>query len=247
MWKKLIALTCLLAAPAMAQDKAFTLQAPDALVETGLLKHLLPRFSLKKGIRITVSPEEGDASLGTEGTPVFRQDNTIWHLSKQDGSYTDAFQEWLLSDVGKRTIEAFKPDGTALFSADVAVQEDVVEVAITGDVVTGERVSLTQCGRCHVVNEKNKFNAIGSTPSFRLMRNFGDWRERFEVFYVLKPHGSFTQIEDVTPPFEPHLPPPIAPLELTLDDLDAIIAYVSTLEPADLGAPIEAGGAFQSP
>ncbi len=70
------------------------------------------------------------------------------------------------------------------------------------------------------------------------MRSFDDWDVRFSSFYVLKPHGAFTQIEDVTEPFPEDLPSPIAPLELTLDDIDAILAYVASIEPAALGAPL---------
>ena len=66
-----------------------------------------------------------------------------------------------------------------------------------------------------------------------------NWDTRFETFHLLNPHPSFTQIENVTEPFDPTLPPPIVPLTMTLDDLDAILAYVAGLEAADLGAPIQ--------
>ena len=55
---------------------------------------------------------------------------------------------------------------------------------------------------------------------------------------MLNPHPAFTQVADVTPPFHEERPPPIIPVEMTLDDLQAILAYVAALEPADLGAPI---------
>ena len=248
MWKKslLIGMTILIAPFAAAQDKAFTLDAPAALTETGFLKHLLPRFSLKKGVRITVTDGAGgDAAFGTDGTPVFRQGDTVWHFAAPQTADTDAFLDWLTSDVGKRTIEAFAPEGTSLFSADVGVVEVVQQAVLSGDAVLGEKVALTECGRCHVVNESNKMNAIGSTPSFALMRSFPDWQERFETFYVLKPHAAFTQVTEVTAPFPENLPSPIAPIEVTLDEIDAIAAYVSSIAPADLGAPIEAGQAFQ--
>jgi hypothetical protein len=117
---------------------------------------------------------------------------------------------------------------------------ETVEVnVLEGDAVAGEEISLTQCGRCHVINEKNRMNGMGSTPSFRVLRSLPSWQERFETFYVLNPHPSFTQIEDVTPPFDPARPSPIVPIEITLDDLEAILAYVSLVEPADLGAPIQ--------
>ncbi len=39
-------------------------------------------------------------------------------------------------------------------------------------------------------------------------------------------------------PFDESRPSPIVPLRITLDDLDAILAYVATIEPAQLsGAP----------
>ena len=247
MWKLGVFLGVVLASPLSAQEKTFTLQAPDALVENGFMKYLLPRFSLKKGIRITLVEDQADAQIGQAGTPVFKEGDTLWSLSKTDGPYTDAFEEWLLSDVGKRTIEGFKIGDVAIFSADVSQNTKTIAVVLTGDVALGERIALETCGRCHVVNEKNRMNAIGSTPSFALMRNFDDWRQRFEAFYVLKPHGAFTQVKDVTPPFEEHLPPPIAPIEVTVEDIDAITAYVASLSPADLGAPIQAGSAFQSP
>ena len=239
MMKHLFCVLALAGTPAVAQDKAFTLDAPDALVETGFLKHLLPRFSLKTGVRITLSADGGEAEFGPEGTPVFRRDDVVWSFDAPPGDDTDAFLKWLQSDVGKRTIEAFAPDGEALFSADVAVKAVVKTVVLSGDKAVGEKVSLTRCGRCHVINESNKMNAIGSTPSFRLLRSFSDWQERFETFFMLKPHPAFTQVEDVTEPFAAHLPSPIAPIEVTLDEIEAITAYVSSIEPADLGAPIQ--------
>ena len=247
MLKKLVIAWLLLASPALAQGKTFTLQAPPALIETGLMKHILPRFSLKKGIRITLIDSGADAQFGATGTPVFRQTDTLWHFASNDTPHAATFLDWLTSDVGKRTIDTFQPDGTQIFSSDVApkVEEQIVE--LTGDVAWGEKVSLTKCGRCHVVNETNRMNAIGSTPSFALLRSFDDWDSRFQAFFVLKPHGAFTQVEGITEPFPENLPSPIAPIEVTVDEIDAILAYVNTIEPADLGAPIQAGSAFQSP
>ena len=239
MFRKVAVLAFMLVSPVMAQDKAFSLQAPDTLIETGFMKHLLPRFSLKTGIRITVSPQAGDTAFGPEGTPVFRQGATVWHFAKAGDADADAFEAWLLSDVGKRTIEAFAPDGDALFSADVATAAVVKTIALTGDMVLGEATSLKQCGRCHVVNESNRMNAIGSTPSFALMRTFPDWEARFETFFVLRPHPAFTQVKDITAPFPENLPSPIVPIVVTVEEIEAITAYVRSIEPADLGAPIQ--------
>ncbi len=239
MLKRLCAVVVFAAMPVAAQDKSFTLQSPAVLTETGLLKHILPRFSLKTGIRITLSEEASDATFGPDGAPVFRQDDMIWSLQKTDGPHTDAFYDWLVSDVGKRTIEGFTADSGASFSTDVSVQPAAIVVPLTGDAVLGEEVSLSRCGRCHVVNETNRMNAIGSAPSFPLMRNFADWEGRFQTFFLLKPHAAFTQVAGVTDPFPENLPSPIAPIEVTLDEIDAIVAYVATVEPADLGAPVQ--------
>lgn len=239
MLRKLAVLAVLMAHPAWAEDRAFVLQAPDALVETGLLKHLLPRFSLKTGIRITLSDQPGDAAFGSDGTPAFRQDATVWHFATTGDADAVRFRDWLLSDVGKRTVDGFAPEGVALFSSNVAAARVAETAAPDGDLALGEATSLRQCGRCHVVNESNRMNAIGSTPSFALMRTFPDWQSRFESFFVLKPHPAFTQVENVTAPFPDHLPSPIAPITVTVEEIEAITAYVGSITPADLGSPIQ--------
>lgn len=238
MIRKMLVLALLLAPSAQAQEKAFSLQAPDALVETGFMKHLLPRFSLKTGVRITLD-QAGLAAFGADGTPVFRQGATIWYFDNPGGANTDAFEKWLLSDVGKRTIDAFAPEGEQMFSSDVTVVVEEKEVVLTGDLALGEKTSLQQCGRCHVVNETNRMNAIGSSPSFALMRTFPDWQERFETFFMLKPHPAFTQVAEITEPFPEERPSPIAPIEVTWEEIEAITAYVGSIPPADLGAPIK--------
>lgn len=229
------ALFCGLPLVAGAQDKSFSLSAPEEMVESGFLGHILPRFSLKTGVKIAVVSEGGDAGFGSTGVPVFRDGQTIWHLTGEDADIA-RFRDWLLSDVGKRAVEGF--DGAA-YSSDLAVEVAQAAPQYDGDIAIGEKVSMTHCGRCHVINESNRMNGLGSTPSFALLRTFADWDERFSAFYALKPHAAFTQIEAVTPPFDISRPSPIVPIEMTLSDLDAIIAYVSVIAPADLGAPIQ--------
>jgi len=235
--KKWFLLMFLLPLPAFAQDKAFNLSVPQELVQTGLIDYILPRFSLKTGVRITIT-DNAETALGDAGTPVFKGPERLWHLSPVDAPAAVRFQDWLLSDIGKRTIEAFEADGTAPFSADVT--EAVVEAAvqIEGDAVAGKALSLKKCGRCHVVAAENRMDAIGSSPSFALMRTFDDWQRRFEDFYVLRPHPAFTQVTGITPPFDPSLPSPIEPIVVAEEDIQAILAYVATVPPADLGAPI---------
>lgn len=232
-----VAFTC----AAAAQEKSFELSAPPQLVESGLLKHLLPRFSLKTGIRVTLTDGAAAMTIGEKGTPIFKRGDTIWRMVREDTTAADVFAGWLLSDVGKRTIEGFTPASGIAFSADVTQAQAAVMVELTGDAALGEKLSLAQCGRCHVIDESNRMNAIGSSPSFAVMRTFPDWQERFETFFMLKPHGAFTQVVDVTEPFPDHLPSPIAPIEVTLEDIEAITAFVGSISPADLGAPIQTG------
>lgn len=229
-----------LAGKGLAQDRQFTLSAPDALVETGLLEYLLPRFSLKTGIRIEINGPTPEVVFSTHsGIAVFADQNVQWRMEISNSENAKRFADWLRSDIGARTIEAFQPTGTPMFRVSKAVAKADTAVVLDGDVAKGEELSMNLCGRCHVVGERNKMKGLGSTPSFAVLRTFPDWLARFETFYVLRPHAAFTQIEDVTPPFDPERPSPIVPVEMTLEDLDAVLAFVQTVPPADLGAPIQ--------
>lgn len=230
---------CLLPLSAAAQNKDFTLSAPAAVVETGFLQHLLPRFSLKHGVRISQVETGGDVVIGADGTPVFAGLDTVWHMTYSDAEGPALFAQWLTSDIGKRTIDSFTRDDAQVFTGRFTVEPVAAELSFDGDAVAGERLSLTHCGRCHVINETNRMKGMGQTPSFALMRTFEDWQNRFSTFYVLNPHPSFSQVTDITPPFPNNLPPAIVPIEITQDELEAILAYVATIPPADLGAPLQ--------
>lgn len=225
--------------------RSFSLSAPAELVETGFLKYLLPRFSLKTGIRIELVPEgaAGDARLASQGKgpSVFDGLGTRWTLSISDAENADLlrFKSWITGEVGRRTIDAFPAGGGVRFKASTQRYEEQVALVLPGDAVEGEALAVRHCGRCHMVNEATRMSSIGSTPSFAVMRAFRDWKDRFEAFFVLRPHPAFTVIENVTEPFDPFRPPPIVPVEMTLKDLEALMAYVSRVEPADLGAPIQ--------
>ncbi|WP_235862269.1 hypothetical protein [Roseovarius litorisediminis] len=238
-----IVATGLMPALARADDRTFRLSVPDALIETGLMKHLLPRFSLKTGVRIELVPEATEAEItlsSGKGRPVFSDSKTTWHLRlhAQDHAGAARFADWLNSEVGQRTLTSFEVDGTAHYTLPDAVEEIDGAVQFEGNAVRGRALSVRHCGRCHVVSEDNRMNAIGSTPSFFVLRAMSDWDVRFQSFYALNPHPAFTQIAEVTKPFPIHQPPPIIPVEITLDDLEAILAYVSDVAPADLGAPL---------
>jgi len=107
--------------------------------------------------------------------------------------------------------------------------------AAAQDYAPGEKLTLFNCGRCHRVSDKDRMGGIGSTPSFAALRNFADWEERMKVFWTLRPHPSFTQIEGMTDPFPPDRPAYVYPISLTLEQLRVIIEYARSIEPADLG------------
>ncbi|MDA7966619.1 cytochrome c [Ruegeria sp.] len=225
--------------PSLSQE-AIGLSAPDEVSDSGLLQHILPRFSLKTGIRV-IADENGEMSLNSAppGDPVFARGGVTYHLLTDGTDRQDRFRDWLLSDIGKRTVESFAPQQGEPFSASVTVAAAPQEQAIDGNVTLGQELSLTHCGRCHVIGPQNRMNGLGSTPSFAVLRAMPDWSDRFEAFFALNPHPSFTQIIDVTPPFAVDRPPPIHPVEITLDELEAILAFVAALSAADLGAPLQ--------
>lgn len=99
----------------------------------------------------------------------------------------------------------------------------------------GQKLTKQHCGRCHVVPGGNPFGSIGSTPSFRVLRNYPDWQARFAAFYAEPPHAAITEIEGVTEPHDPARPPPVTPMRLTEAEMEAILAYVATIEPKDVG------------
>ncbi|MDW4497647.1 cytochrome c [Sulfitobacter sp. D35] len=225
----------------LAQDNSFRLSAPQEIVETGLLNYLLPRFSLKHGIRVTLTGpgEDADATLGDTGTPVFAGPEATWHLDGIDTPAETEFSDWLLSEIGQNTVASFQRDGAAPFGPVPVARAKKAELAYDGDPAEGETISLTHCGRCHVINERNRMKGMGSTPSFAVLRTLAEWEVKFASFYALNPHQSFTQVDEITAPFDPMRPPPIAPMRISVDDIEAILAYVATIPPADLGAPIQ--------
>ncbi|WP_254054670.1 hypothetical protein [Roseovarius sp. EL26] len=229
----------------LSAAEGFRLAVPEIMIETGFLKHLLPRFSLKTGVRIEVVKEGAAAEVRLlqqgGGRTIFIGSSGPWLLQIETPDHAGAarFSDWLMSEVGQRTITAFKIDGTVLFHLPGPAQIEVAEVHFDGDVSEGAKLSVLHCGRCHTVNEATKFSAIGSTPSFAVLRTMEDWDLRFQSFYLLNPHPAFTQIAAVTDPFPIDRPPPIIPVELTIAEFEAILAYVSVIPPADLGAPLQ--------
>ncbi|MBW4710054.1 cytochrome c [Roseobacter sp. YSTF-M11] len=226
--------------PLSAQED-LRLAVPGALEKSGFAQFLVPRFVLKTGVRITRVGEDEAAQMRftTDGRALFEGLGERWALAHEGGAGAERFADWLRSDIGLRTIESFvAPDGSR-FSTQIKAAAIAPVLNYDGDPVKGEQLSLRMCGRCHVINEKNRMNGMGATPSFAVLRTLSDWDDRFATFHLRNPHPSFTQIEDITDPFDPSLPSPIVPMEMTQADLEAIVAYVSGLPPADLGDPLQ--------
>ncbi len=238
-----IAALVLLPVWVQADTKTVRLHAPAKLVETGLLKYILPRFSLKTQVKVTQVQEvaQADITFGAQGRPLFEGAGEVWRMDQRSEGHagTDRFVAWLMSEIGTRTILAYAPEGTPLFTKPSQTEQAVAEITFDGDPVLGLRVSRTHCIRCHVVDDQALLSGIGSTPSFAVLRSLPDWDQRFAAFFALNPHPSFTVIQDVTEPFPHDRPSPIVPIDLTLDDLDAILAYVAGMAPAELGAPLK--------
>ncbi|TMV08958.1 hypothetical protein FGK63_07510 [Ruegeria sediminis] len=236
----LLCLSLVLSASPSMSEEALGVASPDEVARSGILQHILPRFSLKTGIRV-VADEAGPMEIAASGPgdPVFQRGGTIYHLRIEDDPRQQRFRDWLLSDIGKRTVEGFQPQDGAPFSAsfEVVAAAEIHEVGEKA--ALGEKLSLTHCGRCHVIGPQNRMNGLGSTPSFSVLRALPDWLDRFQQFYALNPHPAFTQVDGVTPPFDPERPSPIHPLSITLDDLDAILDFVAAVRAADLGAPLQ--------
>ena len=91
----------------------------------------------------------------------------------------------------------------------------------------GFELSRQLCSRCHVIGEYNRMGGIGNSPSFTWMVKSSDWRERFLTFYSRRPHPVFTRVPGYA--LWSDAPPYYPPFEITLDEIDLIVAYVETL------------------
>ena len=100
--------------------------------------------------------------------------------------------------------------------------------AHAGDVAQGRELARQHCTRCHIVAGMNTVS-IGSTPSFTTIANStSDSVDRFRSFYALRPHPAFMRIKGLTPLSD--IPSPIAPIHLTLEEVEHIADFAATLK-----------------
>ncbi len=234
-----------LATGALAQEEAreFRLTVADEVAASGIIAYLLPRFTLKTGRRAELVKAGGDVVIGPGGAPsavplMARGGAVITLQVASDNPAAARFAGWITSEIGQTAIASFVPDTGAGFTAAPQVVA-VAEIIFEGDAALGERLSRPHCGRCHRVSADRSSMDIGSAPSFPALRALDDWAERFLAFYALNPHPAFLRVTGISPAFDPALPPPIVPIEITLDEMEAIQAYAAGLAPADLGSVIQ--------
>jgi len=97
-----------------------------------------------------------------------------------------------------------------------------------GNAEHGQKLAATDCARCHVLPGEHNMG-LDMSPSFKVMvtSKLADWRKRFKTFYNLRPHPNFARIRELPQTFES--PPVVHPFELSLKDLDDLMAYVDEL------------------
>ncbi len=224
---------------AQSDDRTFRLAVPDELVESGLMAHVLPRFSLKTSRRAEITQEEADAVLGPEGVPVFARGDVAYALALvTEDADARTFLDWLQSAAGQSAVTGFVPSNGAAFTP-IAAAAIVEPIAFEGDVAKGLAVAEAHCTRCHTVAPGDRSN-IASTPSFMALRALPDWDQRFAAFFALNPHPAFLRVEGLSPPFDPSRPPSMIPIVISEAEMQDVQAYAASLAPAELGKEVEA-------
>ena len=213
--------------PAVIRGHVAARTADSALVPEGVAQDLANSGEAEAGQRVLLAPDEtqggGFAVVLVPGSPGY--------------DHAERFADWLASDIGQRTVASFA--GPVAYRPGVRDEAEEAAVLPEGDADEGERLSILHCGRCHVVSDKNRFAGIGSTPSFPALRSIPGWEEKFLTFWDENPHPSFLQVTGVTEPFDPDRPPHIAPVEITVEEMEAIVAFAASIQPMDLGAEVQ--------
>ncbi|MAN79710.1 MAG: hypothetical protein CMM77_16985 [Rhodospirillaceae bacterium] len=99
--------------------------------------------------------------------------------------------------------------------------------AAAADPTNGRALAERHCTRCHVVGDVNPHGGIGSTPSLQWIKKLPDWRERFQTFYVRRPHLAFIKVEGLAPLTK--LAPYATPITIAPGDAEDIFAFVEAL------------------
>ena len=229
------------------RNNKILIKLPEELVHLGFDKFLFSRFKFRSQISIVHPTTEKviHAELGVtdSGSEVFSDLNgVVYRLKVQTKNplvkdKLHKFQLWLTEGPGSQVIEDFSYDGMPLFAKLPQIVEEIEEVEFIGDVRKGKTIAVLHCKRCHVV-DSDVYSGIGSTPSFHAMKSSSRWVERFSAFWTENPHVSIISVEDLFDAGGDSSPVPIAPVNLKLEDIDDILAYVDSIQAKDLGLPV---------
>ncbi|KRO87594.1 MAG: hypothetical protein ABR89_08400 [Rhodobacter sp. BACL10 MAG-120910-bin24] len=243
--KKILAiliLVSLISQPLIANtERSFKIWVDVKLSQTGLLDFLLPRFSLKNNTKVEIVSKRTDSDLAlgvSNSEPIFAMNfDKYGVLTINENHSAVFFIEWMRSGVVETAVAAFNAlNGTTFLHISRDVQR--VEIVFEGNATLGAKLAKQHCGRCHKVGQSESEFGIGSTPSFRALRALKDWDERMMSFYVRNPHPAFMRVEGISEEFDEERPATISPIELSIEDTEALQSYVSGLEPANLGEEV---------
>lgn len=121
--------------------------------------------------------------------------------------------------------------GIVLAAAGLLACSSPLAAHAEGSIEEGREIAAKHCTRCHVVGDINPTGGISSTPSFQLLvKRRPDYKDRFQTFFVRRPHPAFLWLESLGR-IRPDLPPNAEPVELTEDDVRDILAFIETLKP----------------
>ena len=232
----------------MGLNSAFALSlSHETVIPSELIQYVVPRFSLKTRIRFDQVESSGDIQLVTvrpeTGAEVMKlvSGETVY-ITAAGGAVKSsdyrAFVDWLVSEPGRATIADFELDGQQIAIPTAADEAAPIEMVIVGNIDHGRELSRDHCRRCHKVDRADKYAGIDNAPSFHAMRTFDDWYIRFSTFYAVSPHKALISVEGSGIEKNRALIT-IAPIDLQMDDINDIVAFVHSLTPLDLGKPIQ--------
>ncbi len=232
----------------MGLNSAFALSlSHETVIPSELVQYVVPRFSLKTRIRFDQVESSGDIQLVTvrpeTGAEVMKLvSGERVYITAAGGAVESsdyrAFVDWLVSEPGRATIAAFELDGQQIAIPTAADEAAPIEMVIVGNIDHGRELSRDHCRRCHKVDRADKYAGIDNAPSFHAMRTFDDWYIRFSKFYAVSPHKALISVEGSGIEKNRALIT-IAPIDLQMDDINDIVAFVHSLTPLDLGKPIQ--------
>ena len=232
----------------MGFNSAFGLSlSHEIVIPSELVQYVIPRFSLKTRIRFDQVESAGDIQLVTErpetGAEVLKlvSGETVYITAvggAVESSDYRAFVDWLVSEPGRATIADFELMVSRSRFRRPPRKLLRIEMVIVGNIDHGRELSSDHCRRCHKVDRADKYAGIDNAPSFHAMRTFDDWYIRFSRFYAVSPHKALISVEGSGIEKNRALIT-IAPIDLQMDDINDIVAFVNSLTPLDLGKPIQ--------